>query len=137
VLVPVPAIDPGFIVQVPVAGRPLNATLPVGTAHDAGWVIMPTIGVEGIPGAGRITTSTDGPEVQTDPTVTVKLYVPAARFDIVVLVPVPVVAPGLMVQVPVAGRPLSTTLPVDDEHDAGWVIVPKVGTAGCAFTVRV
>jgi len=29
---PVPAIAPGLIVQLP-AGRPLNITLPVGTAH--------------------------------------------------------------------------------------------------------
>jgi hypothetical protein len=36
VLVPVPAIDPGLIVHVPVAGRPLNITLPVGIAHDDG-----------------------------------------------------------------------------------------------------
>ena len=28
------------------------------------------------------------------------------------LVPVPVIAPGLIVHVPVAGRPLNTTLPV-------------------------
>jgi hypothetical protein len=33
---PVPVIDPGFIVHVPVAGRPLNNTLPVGTAHEEG-----------------------------------------------------------------------------------------------------
>ena len=136
-LVPVPVIDPGLIVQVPVAGRPLNATLPVGTAHEAGWVIVPTIGVAGIPGAGRITTSADGAELQPDPTDTVKLYVPAERFGIVVLVPDPVIAPGLIVQVPVAGRPFSTTLPVDDAQDVGWVSVPKVGAAGCAFTIRV
>ena len=48
----------------------------------------------------------------------------------VVLVPVPVIAPGLMVQVPVAGRPLSTTLPVVAEHEAGWEIVPTTGAVG-------
>ena len=47
VLVPVPAIDPGLIVHVPVAGRPLSTTLPVGSAHEEGWVIVPTIGVPG------------------------------------------------------------------------------------------
>ena len=41
---PVPAIDPGLIVHVPVAGSPLNTTLPVGTAHEEGCVIVPTIG---------------------------------------------------------------------------------------------
>ena len=40
-LVPVPAIAPGLIVHVPVAGRPFNTTLPVGAAHEAGWVIVP------------------------------------------------------------------------------------------------
>ena len=37
----------------------------------------------------------------------------------VVLVPVPVIAPGLRVHVPVAGSPFNTTLPVVAEHDAG------------------
>ena len=52
-----------------------------------------------------------------------------------VLVPVPVVVapPGVLVndQVPVAGKPLITTLPVDNVH-VGWVIVPMVGTDGVA-----
>jgi hypothetical protein len=36
VLVPVPAIDPGLITQVPVAGRPFNTTLPVVDIHEEG-----------------------------------------------------------------------------------------------------
>ena len=60
----------------------------------------------------------------------VKLYVPGARFVMVVDVPVPVIPPGLMVQFPVAGRPLSTTLPVGEEQEAGWVIVPTIGAVG-------
>ena len=44
--------------------------------------------------------------------------------------PVPVIAPGLIIQVPVAGRPFSTTLPVKAVHDDGWVIVPIAGAAG-------
>ena len=48
----------------------------------------------------------------------------------VVLVPVPVIAPGLIVHVPVAGRPVSTTLPVVAEHETGWVIVPGIGAVG-------
>lgn len=61
-----------------------------------------------------------------------------ASPDIVVLVPVPnvVIAPGkrIRVQVPVDGRPLSITLPVDTVH-VGVVIVPTVGgegITGCA-----
>jgi len=41
VLVPVPAIDPGLIVHVPVAGSPDNSTLPVGAAHVEGWLLFP------------------------------------------------------------------------------------------------
>jgi hypothetical protein len=55
-----------------------------------------------------------------------------------VLVPVPVdiIAPGrrVNVQVPVAGKPLSSTLPVDKIH-VGGVIIPTsggVGFIGCA-----
>ena len=36
VVAPVPAIEPGLMVHVPVAGKPFNTTLPVGAAHDAG-----------------------------------------------------------------------------------------------------
>ena len=46
------------------------------------------------------------------------------------VVPVPVMAPGLSVQVPFAGRPLSTTLPVAEVHEEGWVIAPILGAAG-------
>ena len=55
---------------------------------------------------------------------------PGARLDIVVVVPVPVIPPGLMVQAPVAGNPFNTTLPVGDAHEAGWVIVPTIGAVG-------
>ena len=50
---------------------------------------------------------------------------PAANEPIVVLVPVPVIDPGLIVQLP-AGNPLNTTLPVAVEQ-VGCVIVPTVG----------
>ena len=52
------------------------------------------------------------------------------RFGIVIVVPVPVIAPGLIVHVPVAGRPLNTTLPVVAEHDKGWVMIPTIGAVG-------
>lgn len=63
VVAPVPAIDPGLIVQVPVAGKPFNTTLPVGTAHEAGWVIVPIIGADGATGAALITTVTDAVDI--------------------------------------------------------------------------
>ena len=63
VVVPVPAIAPGLIVQVPVAGRPVNTTLPVVAAHDAGWVIVPIIGAVGATGAALITTVADASDI--------------------------------------------------------------------------
>ena len=131
-LVPVPAIDPGLMVQVPVEGRPLNTTLPVGTAHEEGWIIVPNTGVVVGPPGVLMITSVDASEVHPDAIVTVKLYVPGIRSGIVVLVPVPVIAPGLIVQVPVAGSPLKSTLPVGAAHEEGCVIVPIIGAGGAS-----
>ena len=65
---------------------------------------------------------------------------PAINPDIVLVTPVPtvVIAPGILfkVQVPVAGKPLNTTLAVAKVH-VGCVIAPTigaVGVAGCALT---
>lgn len=62
-----------------------------------------------------------------------KVYVPASNPDIVVVVPVPevTVPSGLKVnvQVPVAGNPFNTTLPVAMVQ-VGWVIVPIAGAVG-------
>ena len=55
---------------------------------------------------------------------------PGARFSNTVLVPYPVIPPGLMTQAPVAGRPFNTTLPVGAEHEEGCVIVPAIGAVG-------
>ena len=63
VLVPVPVMAPGLMVQVPVAGRPLSMTLPVVAEHDMGWVIVPTTGSSGADGAGLITISEDALEI--------------------------------------------------------------------------
>ena len=63
VLVPVPVIAPGLIVQVPVAGRPFNTTLPVVAEHEAGWVIVPTSGAVGAAGAALITISADACDI--------------------------------------------------------------------------
>ena len=130
VLVPVPVIAPGLIIQVPVAGKPFNTTLPAGDAHEAGCVTVPTIGAVGATGGALTTTSADGSDIHPAEAVTLKLYVPGIRFEMVALVPVPVIPPGLIVHVPVAGRPFNTTLPVVAEHEAGWVIVPTTGAVG-------
>ena len=53
----------------------------------------------------------------------------------VVVVPVPVIPPGLTVQVP-AGSPVSTTLPVAVEQE-GWVIVPVIGADGAPGAVLI
>ena len=63
VVVPIPVIAPGLIVQVPVAGRPFNTTLPVVAVHEEGWVIVPTNGAVGAAGAGLITTSADACDI--------------------------------------------------------------------------
>lgn len=79
-------------------------------------------------------------DVHPDTLVTVKVYVPAARPETVVLVPVPVVVapPGERVRVhsPDAGRLLRATLPVATVH-VGWVMLPTAGAVGLALTVRV
>jgi hypothetical protein len=73
VVAPVPAIEPGLITHTPVAGRPLNATLPVGAEHEAGCVIVPTAGAGGAVGAGLMTTSAVASDVHPASLVTVKL----------------------------------------------------------------
>ena len=85
-----------------------------------------------------ITTLPDGEDVHPEASVTVKLDAPGVRPVIVLLVPAPLIAPGLIVQAP-AGSPLSTILPVAVEQ-VGWVIVPTVGAdgaPGAGLTVKV
>jgi hypothetical protein len=144
VLMPVPVvvIPPGFLVKVhvPDDGNPLSATLPVATEHD-GWVIVPTTGGVGVTGCELIITFEEGDEIQPSVLVTVKVYVPAARPDKVVLTPLPVVVifPGLRVSVhvPLDGRALNITLPVATAQ-VGCVIVPTTGAfgvSGCALII--
>jgi hypothetical protein len=109
VLAPVPEIAPGLIVHVPL-GKPLKITEPVATKH-VGCAIVPTVGVLGVVGWVLITTLIVALEVQPTEFVTVKLYEPAAKPERVVLAPVPEIAPGLIVHVPV-GKPLNVTEPV-------------------------
>ena len=95
VAVPLPVVVefPGeaIIVHVPVAGKPLNATLPVANVQ-VGCVITPTKGVEGVLGCAIITAlSVVNAEVQPTLFVTVKKYVPAGNPANVVSVPVPVI----------------------------------------------
>lgn len=116
VLVPVPevVIAPGDLVnvQLPDDGKPFNNTLPVGSVH-VGCVIVPTVGGD-CTGCALITTLADAPEVHpVAVSVTVKLYVVDSINPVsVVIVPVPTIAPGLIVHAP-EGNPLNATLPVD------------------------
>ena len=119
VLIPFPVIPPGLIVHVPVKGIPFNSTLPVGDEHEEGCVIAPTIGAVGAAGAMCIITSADARDIHPDAPVTLKLYVPGLRFEMVTLVPLPAIAPGLIIHIPVEGRPFNTTLPVADIHEEG------------------
>lgn len=68
-LAPVPAIAPGLMVQLP-AGNPDKTTLPVATVQ-VGWVIVPTIGVDGVTGCEFTTALADGREIQPEAFVTV------------------------------------------------------------------
>jgi hypothetical protein len=83
----------------------------------------------------------DGGEMHPAELVTVKVYVPATRFKIVVLVPDPVdvTPPGerIRVQDPVDGNPVNDTLPVDIVQ-VGWVMIPRTGAWGdedCALII--
>jgi len=70
VVVPVPAIDPGLITHVPVAGSPLKTTLPIGAEHEEGCVIVPIIGAGGATGAALMTTGADANEIHPSSLVT-------------------------------------------------------------------
>lgn len=74
----VPAEDvatlPGFLVSVhiPIDGKPLIMTLPVGTLQS-GCVIVPITGGEGVTGCGVMVTFSVGVEVQPYSLVTVNV----------------------------------------------------------------
>ena len=91
-------------------------------------------------GAVLTTTFSNTADVQPSALVMLNEYVPAIKFETVVVVPVPVevTAPGLRVnvQVPVAGKPLNATEPVGVAQ-VGWVIEPTVGAAGVAGWVSI
>ena len=73
--------------------------------------MVPTVGALGVAGCVLISTLAVAPEVQPTEFVTVKLYEPAAKPERVVFAPVPEIAPGLIVHVPL-GKPLKITEPV-------------------------
>jgi len=109
VLLPLPAMLPGLMVQLP-DGNPFKTTLPVARAQ-VGWVMVPIVGAEGVAGCGSMTTLPEVAEMQPSELVTVNVRVPTASPEMVVLVPLPAMLPGLMVQLP-DGKPFKTTLPV-------------------------
>jgi hypothetical protein len=125
---------PGYRINVqePDEDNPVNKTLPVDCVH-AGAVIVPIVGAGGIGGCGFIRTLPDGEEIHPVELVTVKVYVPDGRVETVVVLPEPetVTPPGVLVnvQLPVDGRLLKTTLPVDNAH-VGCVIAPTTGGVG-------
>ena len=108
-----PVIDPGLRVQFP-DGKPLKNTLPVATAQ-VGCVIVPTTGARGVAGCTFITIFADAIEVHPTELVTVYVYVPATKPGKDLLVPVPAMEPGLIVQFP-DGKLSNTALPVATEQ---------------------
>ena len=136
VLVPIPVVDtvPGYRinVQVPDEGNPDNKTLPVDSIHE-GAVIVPTVGAGGIDGCAFIRTLPDGEDIHPVELVTAKVYVPDRRVKTVVVLPEPetVTPPGVLVkvQLPVDGRLLKATPPIDIAH-VGCVIAPTTGGVG-------
>jgi hypothetical protein len=102
---------------------------------QVGGVMAPTVGAVGVAGWTGITTLSDAAEVHPTVLVTVKLYVPDASPEIVFADPEPVIPPGFIVQLPLAGNPFSITPPVDTVQ-VGDVMAPTVGAdgvAGCAL----
>ena len=89
-----------------------------------------TAGDDGVTGCALMTTLADAGEIHPAELVTVNVCVPAAIPVIILLVPVPATAPGLIVQFP-AGKSFKVTLPVETVQ-VGWIIVPTVGADGVA-----
>lgn len=90
-------------------------------------------GTDGVAGWGSIVKLDDVVEVHPCSFVMVNDHVPAGIPVAVCVEPLPVVVdpPGrrISVHVPVAGNPLSATLPVASEH-VGWVMAPMTGAVG-------
>ena len=70
VVVPVPVMFPGFIVQVPVEGKPLISMVPVALLQS-GCEFTLVKGADGVEGEAVITTLTDADEIHPSELVTV------------------------------------------------------------------
>src|SRR5450759_2944274 len=105
-----------------------DVTMIVPVAVSQVVCINVTVGAAGI-GCAVMTISADASEVHPSEFVNVKLYVPGAKPDIVVLVPVPLMPPGFSVHDPFSDKPFKTTLPVATKH-VGCIINPNVGADG-------
>ena len=77
--------------------------------------MLPKLGAVGAPGNATIITSEEAGEIHPASLVTVKLCDPMVKSWIVTLVSVPVIAPGLIVQLP-EGKSFNMTLPVASPH---------------------
>ena len=120
-------------VQVPVAGKPLKSTLPV-AVEQVGCVTFPVTGLPGVEGDTFIVAEDeDAKEVHPAEFVMVKLYVAGGKFENVAVVPLPVMVVlfvvSVIIQLPVAGKPLKSTLPVAIEQ-VGCVTAPTIGAVG-------
>ena len=102
--------------------------VPVATAQ-VGCMVVLAVAAGGAVGWALMIIFADAGEIQSRSFVTVKLNVdPAVKPDIEVLEPDPVIAPGLIVQLP-EGKPFNTTLPVGTPQ-VGCVMMPTAGVAG-------
>ena len=106
--------------------------VPVEVAHK-GCTTDPITGAEGVAGCELMRIFVDGKDVHPSALVTVKVYVPDVKSEIVVPLPVPdmLFPSGILVRIqfPEAGNPFKTTVPVGDEQ-VGWVMSPCDGVAG-------
>lgn len=94
---------------------------------------MPGTGADGTAGFIFINTSAEASDVHPRELVSLNVYLPGIRPEIVTVDDEPVIPPGLIVQLS-SGSPERTTLPVDTSQ-VGWVMVPTKGADGSALTV--
>ena len=109
-----------YVIPKPVAGA-VTLIVPVAVLH-VGCIDTLAVGDEGVIGWALITAFAEDGEEHPATEATVNVYVFAVKLEnvpvVVGPVPVIVVPPGatVTVQVPAAGRPLKSTLPVEIEH---------------------
>ena len=108
-----------------------DVTMIVPVAMSQVVCIIVTIGAAGIEGCAVIITLSEATEIHPSEFVNVKLYVPEAKPDIVVLDPDPVMPPGFNVHV--SDKPFNTTLPVSTTQ-VGCMIASTVGAGSAPET---